>query len=206
MERVGGRVERIGILGGAFDPPHIGHLILGETARAQLALDRVLYLPTGQPPHKEDQNVSAAQHRLMMTQLAVAGNPFFAASAIDIDRPGPHYTVTLRPYLEAAFGAAAFILIIGGDSLRDLPEWREPGTIVAQWELAALPRPGSDFNLDALEKVTPGVTQATTFLDGPSVSLSSTQIRRWIQEGRSLRYTIPAPVFRYIKENALYRG
>lgn len=197
--------ERIGVLGGAFDPPHIGHLLLGETAREQLGLDLVLFLPTGQPPHKRERRITGAQQRLAMTRLAVEGHPAFLASAIDIERPAPHYTVTLRPYLETVYGQAELVLIIGGDSLRDLPEWREPQQIVAQWQLAVLPRPDAAVDWVMLEREVPGVREATIMLDGPSVALSSTQIRRWVQAGRSLRYLMPRAVAQYIQEDRLYR-
>lgn len=196
--------ESIGVLGGAFDPPHIGHLILGETAREQLGLDRVLFLPTGEPPHKEDRDVTAAHHRLAMTKLAITEDDYFDASAIDVDRPAPHYTSTLRPYLLEAFPGADLILVIGGDSLSDLPQWHEPQSIVAQWRIAVLPRPQSTLDWHKLAQCVPGIRDVTTILDGPSVAISSTQIRRWVSAGRELRYLMPTAVAQYIRENGLY--
>lgn len=196
--------EKIGILGGAFDPPHVGHLILGQTALEQLALRRVLFLPTGEPPHKAERSVTDAAHRLAMTQRAVSLNDAFEVSAIDMERPVPHYTYTLRSHVERLFPHADFYLIIGGDSLRDLPEWREPQQIVRQWRLAVLPRPDSEIDLTSLERSVPGVLQVTTLLDGPSVALSSTQIRRWVKEGRSLRYLTLSTVAEYIRAHELY--
>lgn len=198
--------QRIGILGGAFDPPHIGHLILGETAREQLALQRVLYMPTGQPPHKENRSVTGVGHRLAMTELAVADHNVFDVSAIDVERPAPHYTSTLRPCIEQKYPDAEFVLLIGGDSLHDLPLWHEPSVIVAQWKIGVLPRPEYHIDWEALEGTVPGVRQATTILDGPSVALSSTQVRRWISAERSLRYLTPPAVIRYIHEHDLYAG
>lgn len=197
--------QRIGIFGGAFDPPHIGHLILGETAREQLSLQRVLFMPTGQPPHKEDRSVTSIRHRMAMIELAVAENATFFASAIDAERPAPHYTSTLRPCIEAAYPNAELVLLIGGDSLRDFPDWHEPHAIVEQWHIAALPRPEYAVDWQVLEKAVPGLRQVTTMLDGPSVALSSTQIRRWVGAGRSLRYLMPSSVVRYINENGLYK-
>lgn len=196
--------DYIGILGGAFDPPHVGHLILGETARQQLTLDRVLFMPTGQPPHKRDLTVTAAHHRLAMTRLAVKDNEAFVASVMDMERPAPHYTVTLRPYLEELFPASEFIMLIGGDSLHDLPQWHEPQGIVEQWQIAVLPRPESTLDWHRIEQAVPGARQVTTVLDGPSIALSSTQIRRWVSAGRSLRYLMPSAVAQYIKEHGLY--
>lgn len=196
--------QSIGILGGAFDPPHIGHLILGETAREQLNLDHVIFLPTGEPPHKQDRVVTAARHRLAMTKLAIKENDYFSASTIDVDRPAPHYTSTLRPYLEESFPGADLILVIGSDSLSDLPQWHEPQQIVVDWRIAVLPRPQSTPDWHMLEQCVPGVRDVTTILDGPSVAISSTQIRRWVNAGRELRYVMPEPVARYIGEHGLY--
>lgn len=197
--------EHIGILGGAFDPPHIGHLILGETARQELGLQRVLFLPTGQPPHKQNRLVTPAHHRMAMTELAIAGNEAFVASDIDIERPSPHYTSTLRPYLQEAFPGASFTMLIGGDSLKDLPQWHDPHTIVQQWQLAALPRPQSTVDWASLEESVPGARCVTRMLDGASVAISSTQIRRWVRAGRSLRYLMPPSVAHYIQSHHLYR-
>lgn len=197
--------QRIGVFGGAFDPPHIGHLILAETAREQLSLQRVLFMPTGQPPHKDDRSVTPVRHRIAMTELALEGNSAFYLSAIDTKRPAPHYTSTLRPCIEDVYPGAELVLLIGGDSLRDFPQWHEPQLIVKQWHIAVLPRPDYEIDWEILEKAAPGVRQTTTILDGPSVALSSTQVRRWVEVGRSLRYLIPTPVIRYIDENALYR-
>ena len=139
-----------------------------------------------------------------MTELAIAGNDAFAVSSLDIDRPAPHYTATLRPYLLKKLPKAEFVLLIGGDSLRDLPLWHSPQRVVREWDIAVLPRPDYDLDWEILEEEVPGVRQATTILDGPSVALSSTEIRRWANGGRSLRYLMPGAVARYIRENALY--
>lgn len=196
--------RRIGILGGTFDPPHVGHLLMGETAREQLDLDLVLYMPAGRPPHKQEEPVTSAEHRLAMTELAVQDNDAFATSTIDADRPAPHYTSTLRPILEEEYPEACSWLLIGGDSLRDLPHWHERERIVAEWTLAVLPRPNVVVNWSALEEVAPGVADKTVMLDGPAIALSSTQIRRWKRTGRSLRYIVPDAVLQYIRAHDLY--
>lgn len=195
----------IGILGGTFDPPHIGHLILGEWAREQLQLEKVLFLPAGQPPHKREDPVSSAAHRLAMTQLAVQDNRSFRSSRIDVERPPPHYTSSLRPLLEARFPNRELWLLIGGDSLRDLPLWHEPQKIVEEWRMAVLPRPGAEYDWSELEQAVPGVRESCKILDGPSVAVSSTQIRRWRASHRSLRYVLPQPVLEYIERHNLYR-
>ncbi|MFW6182536.1 MAG: nicotinate (nicotinamide) nucleotide adenylyltransferase [Chloroflexota bacterium] len=196
--------EKIGILGGTFDPPHIGHLLLGEIAREALGLSRVLFLPAGQPPHKVEEHISAPGHRLTMVELAIGDNDCFVADTVDMRRPPPHYTSTLFPLLRSRFTQAELWLLIGGDSLEDLATWHDPHRIVADWRLGVLPRPGSAPDLVALEKQVPGVQQATVMLEGPSVDVSSTEIRRWMTEGRSLRYVVPRSVREYASTHRLY--
>lgn len=196
--------ERIGILGGTFDPPHIGHLLLGEIAREALGLARVLFLPAGQPPHKTEKPISALGHRLAMVELAIGDNDSFVTDTVDMRRPPPHYTSTLFPLLRGKFTQAELWLLIGGDSLEDLATWHDPRRIVADWRLGVLPRPRSAPDLVALEKQVPGVQQATVMLDGPSVDVSSTEIRRWMTEGRSLRYIVPRSVREYASTHQLY--
>lgn len=197
--------RRIGILGGTFDPPHIGHLLLGEIARQQLALERILFVPAGQPPHKSNDPVSEAHHRLAMARLAINDNPDFAVDTIDIDRPAPHYTATLFPLLQKKYARAKLWLLIGSDSLRDLPSWHRPELIVQQWRLATLPRPGATADLAIVAAAVPGVREVVDWLQGPSVDVSSTVIRNWARQNRSLRYLVPDTVAQYIRTNMLYR-
>lgn len=198
--------RRLGILGGTFDPPHLGHLLLGEIAREQLGLDQILFVPAGQPPHKRDDPVSAVHHRLAMTRLAINDNPHFAVDTTDIDRPAPHYTATLFPLLQEKYPGATLWLLIGSDSLRDLASWHQPELIVQQWRLATLPRPGATVELATVEAAVPGVRAVVDWLDGPSVDLSSTYIREWARQKRSLRYLVPHTVAQYIQTNILYRS
>lgn len=198
-------MERVGILGGTFDPPHLGHLILAETARESLHLDRVLFMPAGEPPHKQGQTISATHHRLAMTRLAIAGNPCFQLDPTDADRPAPHYTYTLLPLLQETIPAAQLWLLLGGDSLRDLPTWQTPDAIIACCRLAVLPRPEAEFDLPELEQSIPGVAAAVDLLAGPAIHLSGTQIRAWSHAGRSLRYLLPESVRHYIQQHQLYQ-
>jgi nicotinate-nucleotide adenylyltransferase len=195
---------RIGVLGGTFDPPHIGHLILAEVARQQLALDTILFLPVGQPPHKREEPISPVADRLVMTRLATADNPAFVVSVLDMNRPAPHYTATLAAPLREAYPDADFWLLVGGDSLRDLPTWHTPDRVVARFRLAVLPRPGAEFEWPTLTALVPGVRAATTMLEGPAVAISSTALRARAAGGRSLRYLLPAPVIAYIRRQQLY--
>ncbi|MDX1662190.1 MAG: nicotinate-nucleotide adenylyltransferase [Candidatus Promineifilaceae bacterium] len=195
----------LGILGGTFDPPHIGHLLLAETAHHQLNLERVLFIPTGEPPHKSTQPLSPAAIRLQMTELAVADNEAFTVSRLDMKRDPPHYTATLLPLLRQRYGDAKLWLLIGGDSLRDLPTWYEPRTVVEQSRLAVLPRPGAPFHWEMLEQALPDLRARVTILDGPHIALSSTRIRTWAAQGRSLRYVVPPAVARLIEHEQLYQ-
>lgn len=198
------QVARIGLLGGTFDPPHFGHLWLAETAWEQLRLDMVLFLPVGQPPHKRGEPITAVSHRLTMTRLAIADNAHFEADTTDIDRQPPHATYSLLPLMQHAYPDSQIWLLIGGDSLRDLPQWRKPERVVAQCRLAALPRPGAAVNWDALEEAVPNVKSAVDMLDGPTIDISSTEIRGWARAGHTVRYLLPATVADYIHEAGLY--
>ena len=197
-------MERIGIFGGTFDPPHLGHLVLAESARESLRLDQVLFMPAGHPPHKQDRTISPISHRLAMVRLAIADNANFCLDDTDITRPTPHHTATLLPLLAQAMPAARFWLLIGGDSLRDLPTWEDPHLLPRYCRLGVLPRPGATFDLDNLEQVIPGVAAAVDMIDGPAIPLSGTQIRAWVGMGRSLRYLMPASVRHYIHDHHLY--
>lgn len=198
-------MRQLGILGGTFDPPHIGHLLLAETARETLQLEQVLFLPAGQPPHKGDRTISPAEHRLAMTELLVAENPHYRADPLDLHRPPPHYTATLLPLLRDGYPDAVLWLLIGGDSLRDFLSWHRPEEILKFARLAVLPRPGADPDWPALVAALPALEGAVTFLDGPSVALSATQIRRWAAAGRGLNYLMPPAVREYIHRHQLYR-
>lgn len=201
---MGGGITRLGVLGGTFDPPHLGHLWLAETAREQLALDQVLFLPVGQPPHKGERPITAVSHRLRMTELATAADPGFVVSRIDCDRPPPHTTITLLPLLKARQPDAELWLIIGGDSLRDLPSWVQPQQLIKQCRLAVLPRPGAVIAWEALETAVPGAAAVVDMLAGPTVDISSTAIRHWASTGHSLNYLVDTAVRAYIAEASLY--
>jgi nicotinate-nucleotide adenylyltransferase len=199
------RLARVGILGGTFDPPHIGHLLLGETARQQLELDLVLLMPVGEPPHKAGSDVTPLGHRLAMTEIACANNDNLAVDCTDCDRPPPHHTVTLLPIVQAAYPAAQLWLLMGGDSLQDFPTWHNPREITAACRLAVLARPGVTIDWDWLATAVPDIRERVDWLDGPSFTLSSSDIRRWLANGRSMRYMLPSAVLRYIEKEGLYR-
>jgi len=198
--------ERLGVFGGTFDPPHLGHLILAETAADCLGLSRVLFVPAADPPHKRPPIIrAAAGHRLAMTELAIADNPRFALSRADIDRPGPHYTVDMLRLLQQQYPAAAMFLLLGGDSLRDLPTWSRPTELIALASLAVMRRPGIKPDLNALEHAIPGLRARLHWIPAPPIDLSSSTIADLIAAGRSVRYLVPDRVLDYILTHRLYR-
>jgi len=194
---------RVGLLGGTFDPPHVGHLWLAETARAQLGLERVLFLPVGEPVHKERQ-LTAVSHRLTMTQLALQDYPWFELDTTDAERPSPHATYSLLPLLRERYYQAQFWLLIGGDSLRDFATWRQPQQIISQCRLAVLPRPGADIDWAVLDEAVPGLRTAVDWLNGPTLPLSSTEIRAWAAAAHSVQALVGTAVAAYITRHQLY--
>ena len=206
MERVSTPL-RAGLLGGSFDPPHIGHLMPAEQARDQLDLSPVFLVPAGQPPHKLDRAMTPVADRVHMTELAIASNPAFRLSRVDADRPGPHYTIDLvRLVREQLPDDAGLFFLMGFDSLRDLPTWREPARLIRTVQLVALTRPDVPIDWESLEASLPGVRERVTLLDMPELEIASNDIRRRVREGRSIRYMVPDAVREYIEEQGLYRA
>jgi len=196
---------RLGILGGTFDPPHIAHLVMADQARSQLNLACVFLVPVGQPPHKVGRPVTPIEHRLAMTQLAIAGDPSLALSRVDVDRPGPHYTADTLALLRAAHPDDELYLLIGSDSLRDLTAWRDPVRIVAQARLAVMRRPDAEPDMQALESALPGISARVEWVGAPWLDISSHDIQRRVRAGLSIRHLVPAAVEQYIVEHGLYR-
>lgn len=196
---------RLGILGGTFDPPHYGHLALAESARAQLRLESVLFVLAGQPPHKPAQPISPVHHRIAMVEAAIADNPAFAVSRVDVDRPGPHYTIETLSLLHEQHPGANLLLLLGGDSLAQLLTWRDPAGIVRQARLAVMRRPGYEPDMRALEQAVPNLNERLDWLDAPCLGLSSSDLRRRVREGLPIRYLVPPPVEAYIRQHNLYQ-
>lgn len=201
------RPLRVGLLGGSFDPPHIGHLLLAEEARDQLALSEVHLAPAGQPPHKLGLAMTPVADRVRMTELAIADNPCFRLSRVDADRPGPHYTIDLVKLVRDQLPAdAELFFLMGFDSLRDLPEWREPAQLIHTAHLVALSRPDIPIHWDVLEERLPGVRERVTLLDMPELEIASRDLRERVRAGRSIRYMVTEPVRAYIQEHRLYQA
>jgi nicotinate-nucleotide adenylyltransferase len=197
---------KTGVLGGTFDPIHNAHIMVAEEAISSLDLAEVLFIPTAQTPLKEDLPMSAVEHRVQMVRLAIADNPHFKLSTVEIDRPGTSYTVDTIAELRDRLGAEnKLFFIIGWDSLSQLHRWREPARIVQMCRLVAVPRPGYSLpDLDSLEKDVPGLSQKLILLNKPEIDISSTSIRERVARGLSIDQLVPAPVADYIKQNRLY--
>ncbi|GAB4434723.1 MAG: nicotinate-nucleotide adenylyltransferase [Anaerolineae bacterium] len=196
----------VGIFGGTFDPPHLGHLVLAETCADALALARVLWTPAADPPHKRDLAITPAAQRVAMVEAAIAGNPRFALSRVDLERPGPHYSVDMVRMVAAQYppGTSLYFLI-GGDSLRDLPTWHEPARLLEYCWLAVMRRPGDNVDIDALEDQLPGLTARLRIIDAPLIEISGSEIRRRVRDGQSIRYRVPDRVAAYIAREGLYK-
>jgi len=204
------RAGSVAVMGGTFDPIHVGHLAAAEEAREVLGLERVLFMPAGVPPHKPDQIITAPEHRLAMVELAIRDNPAFELSRLEIDRTGPSYTVDTVELLAAKARKAGqepdVTVILSAESFRGLPTWSEPDRLLRQCRLAIVPRDGFPTPGRAwVEEHFPGFEERVSFLDSPRLKLSATEIRERVAAGRSIRYLVPDAVIRYIEDHALYR-
>lgn len=198
--------KRIGLFGGTFDPPHLAHLILASEAAHQLQLSNVLWVLTPDPPHKENQPITPLEHRLAMLKLTLADDPLFELSRLEIDRPGPHYTIDTVRVLAVQEPHADIVLLLGGDALYDLPTWRlSPDLLTAVHQIGVMRRSNDSVNLPELEVCLPGLTNKACFLDVLLQDISSSEIRRRIANGEPYRYYLAPPVYAYITEHNLYR-
>ena len=196
---------RLGVLGGTFDPVHLGHLILAEVGREQLRLGRVLFVPAGQPWRKAGRAVAAAEYRLAMLRLATRGHPAFEVSSIELERAGPTYTVDTLEALRRENPGAELFFLVGIDALLDLPNWREPGRIVELATLAVAQRPGERLDLGEVSDRLPEVASRLVQLEMPLIDISASAIRERVRKGFSIRYLVPDAVEAYIREHGLYR-
>jgi nicotinate-nucleotide adenylyltransferase len=197
--------EQIGLFGGTFDPPHLGHLILASEAYSQLSLGRLLWVLNPDPPHKQQQVITSVEHRLAMVQLSIQDNPTFELSRIELDRPGPHYTLDTVKSIAHQYPDADITPIIGGDSLRDLPKWHRPKELIqaCHW-IGVMRRPGEQENFSVLEDELPGISLKVHYVDAPLLEIASREIRTRIASGRPFRYYLHPAVYEYIENNHLY--
>jgi len=188
---------RLGILGGTFDPIHLGHLVLGEAAREQLGLDSVLFVPAGVQWRKSSQEIAPAEHRVAMVRLATEDNPAFEVSTLEVDRPGPSYTADTLEALQQERRGSDLFLILGHDAYLDVPNWVRPERIVELARVVVAARGDQTHGTD--------VEPPAVRVEMPVVDISATDIRERVAAGRSIRYLVPAPVEAYIREHGLYR-
>lgn len=201
------RTKRIGIMGGTFDPIHVGHLILGEKAYEQLKLDKVWFMPSGNPPHKQHRRGRATdEQRVAMVERAIAGNPHFTLSLIEMNEDGYSYTYRTLERLQKEHPDTEYYFIVGADSLYTFSSWMEPARICRACTLVAAVRdhvPGESLDLQ-IEKLRQEFHGRFLKLDTLNIDISSELVRQWVKEGKSLRYYVPDDVISYIQENRIY--
>jgi len=197
---------RLGVLGGTFDPVHTGHLVLAEQAREQLRLDRVLWVPAGDPWRKAGEPVSPAEDRLVMVRLAIEGNDGFEVSTTELDRAGPTYTLDTLQQLRGEYAAEELFFLLGLDGLADLPNWHKPAELIRLALLGVARRGDEQLRLAELERQMPGLEERVRWVEMPRLDISGTELRRRASEGRSLRYLVPPAVASYVREHGLYRS
>lgn len=192
------RTLRIGIFGGSFDPPHIGHLMIAEFARLELALDTVFLVPAYRPPHKKGNHPSTAQDRLAMARLSVRGNRALKVSDLELRRKGVSYTLDTVKAFRKRFPKALLFLILGGDSLRQFHLWKSPEKILREVTIAVYRRPRSGRKILGIQR------DKVVWIRGPLVDLSSSSVRTMIAKGQGIRYLVREDVLRFIKRKHLY--
>jgi nicotinate-nucleotide adenylyltransferase len=198
-------VARIGLLGGTFNPPHLGHLVCAQEALVQLGLDRVLLLPVHAPPHKTIEADPGVEHRVALCERAIGDDERFGVSRAEADVPGASFTVDTLRRLHDQCPEDQLTFIVGGDMAHSLPQWREPEAILALAEIGVAEREAIRRD-DVLARlaVLPGASERVRFFDMPRVDISSTLIRRRVAAGRPIRYLVPEAVAGYIADERLY--
>ena len=195
---------RLGVLGGTFDPIHEGHLALAEQAREQLALERVLWIPAGDPWRKGNRPVTPARHRAAMVRLAIEGEPAFELCTTEVERPGPSYSADTLAELQQRYEDAELFFLLGMDALLDLPNWRDPARIIEIAKLAVAARGEEKLAAPQLDRLLPGLAGQVVWIEMPHIDLSGTELRRRAAAGGSLSDAVPATVDAYIREHQLY--
>ena len=198
--------RRIGLFGGTFDPPHLGHLVLAECARDRLRLDEVRFIPAGHPPHKRSTPVTRAADRVAMVRLAVRGNRAFTVSTVEARRRGPSFTIETLRQVAAESRDTRLYLLMGADSLDEFSTWRDPQGILGLATLAVAGRPGRRARRRAGGRRARAPRGRVAWLDNAEIAISSSLVRARARAGRSIRYLVPDPVAAYIVRHGLYRG
>ncbi len=198
---------RLGLLGGTFDPIHFGHLLLAERCREECGLDRVWFVPSGQPPHKSADGISPGNQRAELVEFAIAGHPQFGVNRLELAREGRSFTVDTLREVHAEDPSRELFFLIGADSLADLPSWRNPPGIVELATIVAVNRGDRPLpDLDAVRRTLgSAIADRIRLVTMPGIDLSSTDIRRRVREGKSIRFMTPRPCEVYIQEHGLYQ-
>ncbi len=193
-------------MGGTFDPIHHAHLLIAEEIRRRFELPRVIFMPSGKPPHKTDAEITSAEDRYVMVQLATADNQHFYVSRMEIEREGPSYTIDTIRTLRSRMGEGAEVYFVtGADAILEILTWHEPDAIIEEARVVAVPRPGFDLR-ELKETLGPRRASKVTVIDAPPADISSTNIRERVAIGTSIRYLVPPPVIDYIRKRGLYRS
>ncbi|MEA3454122.1 MAG: nicotinate-nucleotide adenylyltransferase [Candidatus Caldatribacteriota bacterium] len=194
-------MKRLGIMGGVFDPIHCGHLFTAEEARVEFKLDKVIFVPCRQPAHKRENNISDPEHRYLMTVLATSNNQFFEVSKVELDRPGPSYSIdTVKELLKKYEHGVKIFFITGADAFLEIDSWYKSEELIRLCQFVAATRPGYDLN-----KLDKKFKKIIRIMEIPALYISSTDIRRRIKEGRNIKYLVPQEVEEYICKKGLYR-
>ncbi len=197
---------RIGVFGGTFDPPHIGHLILASEAQEQYELDQILWVLTPFPPHKKDQKLTPLDVRLRMIELAISRNTNFILSQVDVDRKPPHFASDTMRLLKAEEPTNVFFYVMGLDSINDLTTWHNPADFINLCDgIIAMQRQGEVFDSAKLELEFPGIGAKLCLLQTPIIEISATEIRQRVKMGKQYRYFVPEKIYQYIEEHDLYQ-
>jgi len=192
--------------GSNSSPPHMGHLILAMEASAQLDLDKILWVLTPDPPHKQGKKITALDVRIMMVQAAIDEDPLFTLSYVDINRPGPHYIVDTMHLLHEEYPGDDLVYLMGGDSLQNLLTWYKPAEFISVCDyVGVMRRPGEVIPTEHLREGIPDLFGKLEFIDAPLLEISSNQIRQLVAKGEPFRYYLPVDVYAIIKEMGLYR-
>ena len=198
--------KRVGILGGTFDPIHVGHLMMAEAVRGEYHLDEILFIPAASPPHKQGQRITSAAHRYLMTVLATSSNPHFLVSDIEMKRPGPSYTIDTVYELRERFPKTEFYFIIGTDVIAEIATWDRVEELLTLCQFIAASRPGQEPDLARLRRELGALGEVRIHpVTTPELEISSTDIRQRVQRGASIRYIVPDAVEQYIYKEGLYR-
>lgn len=195
----------VGVFGGTFDPPHLGHLILASEGLMRLRLDRVLWVLTPVPPHKPDLPVTPLEYRIKMLEVIMRRNPDFELSRADIDRPSPHYALGTMEWLELKHPDDEFVYLMGSDSLRDLHSWHRSSDFIGKCKsLGVLHRQGAEVNLEDLENELPGISSKVDYFTGPAIDITSRNIRERVNSGARYEHLVPHGVAEVIRSHGIY--